>query len=203
MNINFNELVKLSNKRNVYMIIGNGTKNQFKNLLSVKAVVKNILKTIEPNSILLYFGDKSDKKKPDVGYVYELISKNRKDIDIILIQINKAKKYGFPSFVKYLYWHNDFKNDNNKYGGLNSKGEPCSNTKKWISLHKRLKEGIKNVFILSGGNITLQEYTLIEKYDIPYSYYPLIRKYKGDGNTKIKNNDNIKTKIGQTYKKIK
>ena len=49
--------------------------------------------------------------------------------------------------------------------------------KKWVSLNKKLKNGITNVFILGGGTITLDEYSLIKKHKIPYQYYPVKRKY--------------------------
>ena len=78
-----------------------------------------------------------------------------------MIQISEAKSWGFPKSVKGVYWHNDFTQDC-KWGGLKNK-QPCSNTKKWVSLNKKLKNGITKVFILGGGEITLDEYSLIKK----------------------------------------
>jgi hypothetical protein len=90
------------------MIIGNGQKNQFKDLRKVKGIVNKICSEIPDNSALLYFGDAPDKYNPDVGYVFELISKIRKDITIYMIQIKEAKEWGFPKFVNYVIWHSDY-----------------------------------------------------------------------------------------------
>lgn len=200
MEITFANLVKHINTNNVYMFLGNGSKNQFKDLRNINKIVNNIVAEIPHNSILLYFGDSPNKKKPDVGYLFELVSSLRKDISIYMIQINEAKSWGVPKFVKAVYWHNDYTQDS-KWGGLKNK-QPCSNTKKWVSLNKKLKNGITKVFILGGGAITLDDYSLIKKHKIPYQYYHVERKYKGDGKTKITNNMPLKERIGITYGKI-
>ena len=61
----------------------------------------------------------------------------------------------------------------------------------------------KKVFIFGGGEITYDEYKVIKKLHIPYEYFPVERKYKGDGSTRVKNTDSLKDKIGITYGKIK
>ena len=195
---NFVNLGKSISQKNIYMIIGNWKKNQFKDLRKVKGIVNKICSEISDNSGLLYFGDAPDKYNPDVGYVFELISKIRKDITIYMIQIKEAKEWGFPKFVNYVIWHSDY-TDKCKWGGLEN-NKPCSNTKKWVDLHKL--NGITKIFILGGGEITLQEYYLLKKCKIKYQYYPVERKYRGDGKTRITNDDKISVKIGITYGKI-
>tara|TARA_B100000745_G_C19982654_1_gene332924 strand:- start:94 stop:639 length:546 start_codon:yes stop_codon:yes gene_type:complete len=180
------------------MIIGNGKRNQFRYLKDINIVVRKIIKEIPKNSAFLHFGDTSDKKKPDVGYVYELIKKYRPDIIIYMIQIKKAKSWGTPKFIKNVYWHTDY-TKKCKYGGIIN-DKPCSNTKKWINIHKKI--GIKNVFILGGGNITFDEYKLVKKLKINYTYFPMERRFNGDGKTKIIDKDNLFMKIGITYGKI-
>ena len=198
--VNFNELAKAIKHLDVYMLIGNGSKNQFGNMRQINNILKKILETIPPTSAFLYFGDSANKKKPDVGLLFELIKKNRPDIKICMIQIKEAKSWGVPKFVDYVYWHRDY-TKKCKWGGV-IKGVPCSNTKKWVSLNKRIKQGISRVFILGGGEITLDEFSLIKKNKIPYEYYPVKRKYKGDGKTRIKAQDSPSVKVGITYGKI-
>jgi hypothetical protein len=119
------------------MFIGNGSKNQFRYLRKIKKIVNEIVSEIQHKSTLIYFGDSPNKKQPDVGYLFELVSSLRKDISIYMIQISEAKSWGFPKFVKAVYWHNDFTQDC-KWGGLKNK-QPCSNTKKWVLLNKNSK----------------------------------------------------------------
>ena len=66
-------------------------------------------------------------------------------------------------------------------------------------LNDRIKYGIKKVFIFSGGLVTLDEYKLIQKLNIPYEYFPVERKFKGDSVTKIGPNTSKKNKIGVTW----
>lgn len=197
-NLSFNDLTKSMKNKEIYMLIGNGSKNQFRDLRKINGIINSILKNIPQKSVFLYFGDYPNKAKPDVGYLFKLINQKRPDIIINMIQIAEAKSWGVPDFVNNVYWHNDY-TKKCKWGGLLN-NEPCSNTKKWISVHKRNK--INKVFILGGGEITLQEYGLIKKHKIDYQYFPVERKYKGDGKTKINDNHTKSQKIGVTYKKI-
>tara|TARA_B100000161_G_C33468421_1_gene376832 strand:+ start:279 stop:875 length:597 start_codon:yes stop_codon:yes gene_type:complete len=197
--LTFNELIKELKGDNIYMLIGNGSKNQFRYLSDLKKVLKKILKNIPKKSNFLYFGDGANKKKPDVGYAFQLISEMRPDIKIYMIQISEAKSWGVPKFVKNVYWHNDYTKQC-KWGGIYN-GKPCSNTKKWLSVNKRTK--INKVFILGGGKITLDEFTLIKKANIDYEYFDIERRYLGDGKTKVKDNNTKANKIGITYKKFK
>ena len=49
----------------------------------------------------------------------------------------------------------------------------------------------------------MQEFSLIKKHNIDYKYYLVERKYKGDGKTKVTDNDSLKQRVGITYGKIK
>ena len=60
-----NEIAKLKSKKNIYMMIGNGSKNQFRDMRSVRGKVIQMLKQIPENSRFLYFGDAPNLKKPD------------------------------------------------------------------------------------------------------------------------------------------
>jgi hypothetical protein len=198
--LTYNNLKKKLKGKNIHMIIGNGTNNQFGDIIKLKKIIKFILNQLPDNSVFLYFGDISDKKNPDIGYVFQLVNLFRPDIDIYMIQINEVKNLGFPPFVTDVYWHNDY-TKKCMWGGLNEYGEPCSNTKKWVNIHNSL--GINKIFILGGGKITLQEFEIIKQLKIDYLYFSIERKYKGDGKTKIKSTDPYSTRIGTTYKKIK
>ena len=200
--LNFNQLVQKIKAKSVYMLIGHGSKNQFKSVSKTKLIVKNIIEQWNENSVVLYFGDAPKIDKPDVGLLFQMIHELNKNIKIYMIQISVAKGWGVPKFVSGVYWHNDF-TKKCQWGGINDNNEPCSNTKKWVSLNKRINGGIKMVYIFGGGNITLDEYKLIKKYKIPYQYFQIERKYKGDGITKVLVGDSIKDKIGVTFNKIK
>lgn len=202
---NKKSLSKHLEDKKIFMIIGNGSNNQFKNMKDIHGVVSKISDQIPINSTMLYFGDAPNEKNPDIGYVFQLLSKKRKDLEFFMIQIKAAKNWGVPQFVSNVYWHNTPKNDNKQivWGGIDDYGNPLSNTKIWYDLHKNNKNvNISNVFILSGGPITLQEFTLIKSLDIPFQYFPLERTFKGDGKTLIKKTDSLKMKIGDTYKQI-
>ena len=195
----------LENKQ-IFMIIGNGSKNQFKNLKEIEKIVYDISLQIPTKSTILYFGDFPNIDKPDIAIVFQLLSKKRKDLDFVMIQVKAAKDWGVPDFVNHVYWHPTKKNDNGQtiWGGIDVNGNPISNTKIWYDLHKKNKNiNISKVFILSGGLITLQEFVLIKSLGIPFEYFQVERKFKGDGQTLISKNDNLKTKIGDTYHKIK
>ena len=195
--ISFRSLVEHLKSKKVYMMIGNGTKNQFRDMRKVKKYLREITKLIPKNSAFLYFGDASNKKNPDVGYLFELLHKMRPDIDIVMIQINKAKSWGVPNFVNKVYWHGDF-NKSCTWGGI-YKGKPCSNTKKWVTLNKRLPDGISMIFVFGGGMITLDEMKLAKKHSIPVFYIPVERKFLGDKKTRVTKNHSESDRIGVTF----
>ena len=73
-------------------------KERFRDMRTVK-YLKYSLKEVPKNSVFLYFGDYPDKKNPDIGYLFKLLSELRPDIIIAMIQIEKAKSWGVPHFV--------------------------------------------------------------------------------------------------------
>ena len=199
-----NSLIKIIGNRNLYMIIGNSSKNQFKRLKDIRKIVAYISHEIPPHSVVLYFGDSTDKKTPTVGYAFKLLTQKRPDLKIIMIQISMAKQWDVEKFVDVVYWHNDFlKLSDSKWGGVDHVGHPLSNTKKWLILNNKLKSkrgwGINKIFMLSGGKITLDEFKLAKKNKIPVEYFPVERKYKGDGKTRVTSTDSRKDKIGLSY----
>ena len=195
--ISFRNLVKHLKPKKVYMMIGNGTKNQFRDMRKVKKYLREIIKLIPQQSVFLYFGDSANKKNPDVGYLFELLHKLRPDVEIVMIQIKKAKSWGVPQFVDKVYWHGDFSKAC-AWGGIH-KGKPCSNTKKWVNLNKRLPNGISMIFVFGGGPITLDEMKLAEKHSIPVFYIPVERKFMGDKKTRVTKNHSESDRIGVTF----
>lgn len=171
-------------------MLGNGDKKQYKDISELKISVKSIASRQPKSTVFLYFGDVSNKDKPDIGYAYELLSKIRPDIKIIMIQIDEMKKYGIPNFVNGgVFFHNNF-DEKNKWGGfekINGKYKAYSNTKQWLKLDTIF--GIDHVFVLGeGGPITKQEINLIKKLNsyedktkknhyIDITYYDLESRY--------------------------
>ena len=95
--ISFTKLVKYLKPKKVYMMIGNGTKNQFRDMRKVKKYLREIIKLIPQQSVFLYFGDSANKKNPDVGYLFELLHKLRPGVEIVMIQIKKSQIMGSTS----------------------------------------------------------------------------------------------------------
>ena len=179
------------------MIIGNGSKNQFRDMRKIGGILTRVLKEVPIGTVFLYFGDPANKKKPDVGLLFKIIKERRPDLFIYMIQIFEAKSWGVPDFVDGVYWHRDY-SAACKWGGV-YKGVPCSNTKKWLAVHKRV--GISKVFIFGGGEITLQEYQLAKRNKIPFDYFPVERKYNSQ-RERITNRHSLKDRIGVTFRKI-
>ena len=82
--LTYKSLVNTLKDKRIYMLTGNGTKNQFNNITKLKQIIKFILADIPKQSCFLYFGDQSNKLKPDIGYAFELIKLLRPDIDIYI-----------------------------------------------------------------------------------------------------------------------
>ena len=193
----FNALIKKLKGKEVFMMIGNGSKNQFRDMRKIGGILRGVLGEIPEGGVFLYFGDPANKKKPDVGLLFQMVKDRRPDIGIFMIQIAEAKGWGVPAFVDGVYWHRDY-SAACKWGGI-YKGKPCSNTKKWLSVHKRV--GISKVFIFGGGKITLQEYRLAKRNKIPVDYFPVERKFNEKGE-KITGRHSLKDRVGATYQKI-
>ena len=149
------------------MLLGNGDKNPFRDIEQLKKTINHFHTSIPPYSFVLYFGDKVDKNKPDIGYATEYLSYIRPDLRIIMIQIKEMEKYGVPEFVNEgYYFHNDY-DEKHKWGGyenINGNHKVYSNTKQWQKLHFLLQiDGINQVYVIGkGGPITQQSLKLIE-----------------------------------------
>ena len=191
---NLTETNSFIENKPVYMFIGHGSKNQIKE--PEKLDIQNMLNNVSDGSVILYFGDGVDPSKPDIGYVFKLLSeyKKSKKLTFVMIQIETAKEWGVADFVDAVLWHNDFEKGDNEWGGVNKKGEPQSNTKKWVDLHNKQK--ISKIFVLGGGPITLEEIKLGIQNNIPIKYYPVVRRYIGDGKTKVLDKMSRKYKYG-------
>jgi len=202
--LTFAKLMHHLNNKHVYMILGNGSKNQFGDMRKVRPLLKRLVNTIDPkSSAFLYFGDPANKKSPDVGYLFELLHEFAPEIPIYMIQIEEAKDWGTPDFVSGVFWHDDYDpNDTNlKWGGVDPSTEkPVSNTKIWARVNRALPDDLEEVWIFGGGEIAMKEVCLLNAYKIHYKYFPVERKYLGDGKTRVPKEADLKTKIGITYK---
>lgn len=178
----FDTLLTALKGKEVYMLIGHGSKNQFRSVNVTLAILQEILEDIPLKSVFIYFGDAADVKKPDVGLLFQHIAQLRADISIHMIQISAAKSWGVPDFVDTVLWHDDFKNGEHKWGGVYD-GKPMSNTAKWASLHE--KHPITKIFVFGGGQITLDECGLAKKLGIPIQYQLVERRFVGDGRTLV------------------
>jgi len=116
--VKFNKFIPLLKHRQIFMMIGNGTNNQFRNILTVKAILVSILVSIPNGSVFLYFGDSPNKKNPDVGYLFQLLNELRPDILIYMIQIDADKSWGVPDFVSVVYWHGNYSKKSCMWGGV-------------------------------------------------------------------------------------
>lgn len=180
----------------VYLMLGHGTRNQFRSLADLKKALRKVSKHIKKDAVVFYFGDYPDKKNPDIGYAFKLLSEMRPDIRFVMIQIREAESWGVPDFAKGVYWHGDFPKEGDcKWGGFDSDGKPCSNTAKWATFHRRIHP-VETVFVLGGGPITVNEVKYAKKLKIPVVYYPVERRYKGDKETRITDEDSLQTRFG-------
>ena len=197
--INYKDLKKYIKHKDIYMILGHDINNQFSNLVELNKVIKKINKLIKKNSILLYFGDISDIDNPNIGLVFDELYVKRDDIEIIMIQIDKDKEIDIElsDFVSKVMWHNKYpRTKKTIYNGIIN-NKPVSNTLIWYELAQI--EKFKNIFVLGGNNLTIDEINLANTLEIPYIYYPLKRKYLGDGKTLVSKKLSFEDKIGPTH----
>ena len=204
MVLTFNGLCSKLKNKDIYLFIGNSALG-YRYKSDLNKVMKKACTEMSDNSTVIYFGDSVDKLT--IGYCYKYISEHRKDIDIYMINIMSTKKYSYPKFVKGTYYHNDYKKcSHSEYGGIDKNGQACSNTKKWLSIHKKFEPkgyGIKKIYFLGGGKISYQEYKVAKKNKIPYEYHKLQRRFRDDRKTRIRDKDTNKIKYGYTFKKIR
>ena len=189
-------LKKYVKNKKIYIVLGNDYKNQYGSILEVNNLIKNISKKLEKDSIIYYFGEKSDRENPDIGYVISEIKNRRKDIEIIMLGIENTEEFiEIPEFVSKVLWNNI--KTTKKRGINNNTKKPLGLTKIWRDLNNSQK--IDNIYILGGDDITLEEYTIAKELDINTEYYQIKRKFLGDGKSLIKKNSSNEEKFGITY----
>lgn len=68
--VNFHKFISLIKKKEIFMMIGNGTNNQFRYISKIKTLLKNLLEQVPGGSVFLYFGDLPNKKKSQMLDTY-------------------------------------------------------------------------------------------------------------------------------------
>jgi hypothetical protein len=194
----------------IRLLFGNGDKKQYKDINKLRKEVQEVAHYTPKNrTICLYFGDVPKESDPDIGYIFEYLSKIRPDIIFIMIQIKEMEKYGVPKFVNGgVYFHEDY-DEKHKWGGfeeINGKYKVYSNTKQWLKLHyllskEKRKKGISFCDVFGeGGDITKQELKLIDKLnytiDKEYTSEIIINQFDLESRYEIQSKDwKDKTKI--------
>ena len=62
---------------------------------------------------------------------------------------------------------------------------------------------INGIYVLGGGEITVQEVKLAKKLRIKIHYFPIERRFKSDGKTRVKQSDKKSERVGITYNLLK
>ena len=93
MEVDLKSLKKYIKTKKIYMILGNGKKNQYSSIFELNKVITQISKELEKDCVLLYFGDISDKDNLDIGYVFTELNNKLLDSDFELIARHKVKEF--------------------------------------------------------------------------------------------------------------
>lgn len=189
-------LKKFLKDKNIYLIFGNDTINQYQSITELSNYIKLIIKDLTDKCVLLYFGEDYTKENLCIGYVFNEIKNKLKNINIIYIKDDQINDSNIPPFVTHIY-NVTLKNKQNRgITNNNQKIKPIGLTKIWYDINKINK--IDTIYILSGNNITVQEYDLAKSLDITIKYCAIKRKYLDDGKTLVKKNASDDDKIGPT-----
>ena len=186
-------LKKYIKNKKLYLVFGNDYLQQYASLTELNNTIKKMSKEISKDSIIFYFGEKSDIDNPDIGYVMEELYNRRNDLDFIMIEQEKNESY--PKFINKVF-KLDIKTTK-KRGVNNNNKKPLGITKFWTDINKSTE--IVTIYILGGNEIIMEEMELIKELDIDYKYYPLKRKFNNDGKTIIKKSASINDKVGPTF----
>ena len=187
--------------KEIIMFFGNNNLDQYNSATEVKNIIKYINKNMEKNAILLHFGELHKDGQLDLGYIFKEIASKRKDIEIIsILQSELKEQINIPEYVSKVFWHNNYYSKNKqKTRGIsinNGTKKPVAGTKIWYELNK-IKQ-ITRIYLIGGSEYYFEEYNLAKDLDIEIEYYPIKRKYKGDGITLIKKNASKEDKYGLT-----
>lgn len=189
-------LKKYIKNKIIYMFFGFDKNDQYSSLTELNNHIKNILKDLEKNSIIYYFGELPNKEKPDIDYIISEIKKKRNDIEIIMLTFDNINNSDIPEDFISKILKVPVKTSK-KRGVNNNSRKPLGLTKLWFDLNKIQK--IEKIFILGGNSITLEEVDVAKELDLNIQYYPIKRKFIGDSKTTIKKNTTYEEKIGVTY----
>ena len=186
-------LKKYIKNKKLYLVFGNDYLQQYASLTELNNTIKKLSKEFIKDSIVFYFGEKSDIDNPDIGYVMEELYNRRNDLDFIMIEHEQTECY--PKFINKVF-KLDIKTTK-KRGVNNNTKKPLGLTKFWIDINKTTE--IDTIYILGGNEIIMEEMELIKEMEINYKYYPLKRKFNNDGKTIIKKSASVSDKIGPTF----
>ena len=186
-------LKKYIKNKKIHFIFGNDNLQQYASLTELNNTIKKMSKEFTKDSIVFYFGEKSDIDNPDIGYVMEELYNRRNDLDFIMIEQEQTECY--PKFINKVF-KLDIKTTK-KRGVNNNTKKPLGITKFWIDINKSTE--IDTIYILGGNEIIMEEMELIKEMEINYKYYPLKRKFNNDGKTIIKKSASVSDKVGPTF----
>ena len=186
-------LKKYIKNKNIHFIFGNDHLQQYASLTELNNTIKKMSKEFSKDSIVFYFGEKSDIDNPDIGYIMEELYNRRNDLDFIMIEQETTESY--PKFINKVF-KLDIKTSK-KRGVNNNTKKPLGLTKFWIDINKTTE--IDTIYILGGNEIIMEEMELIKEMEINYKYYPLKRKFNNDGKTIIKKSASLSDKVGPTF----
>lgn len=205
--MDFKQALELTNRYPTYLLVGNGSKNQFHSINPLDKWVDDIISMVEDDALFLYFGDSVDEKEPTIGYVFYLLDKKcqekKKPIHILGIQREDQKEYPMPNFVSKGTWYHKYGKDCKdkccKWGGIDPDTEaPCSNTRAWVELEQKGAD-IRKIFILGGGRIVEEEAEIAAHLGIDIGYFSAIPKYKDGVEFEIKGNQTNSNRFGKIW----
>lgn len=194
--VDIKSLKKYIKNKNIYMFFGFDKNDLYSNITELNNTIKNILKDLEKNSIIYYFGEIPTKEKPDIDYIISEIKNKRDDIELIMLTLDDIDDNNIPENIISKILKIEIKTSK-KRGVNNNSRKPLGITKLWCDLNKIQK--IQKIFVLSGNDITLEEVYLAKELELDIEYYPMKRKFLGDSKTTIKKNTTSEEKIGVTH----
>jgi hypothetical protein len=197
--IDLKSLKKFVKDKNVIMFLGNDESDQYSSSGEVKNIIKYLNKNIEKNAVLLHFGELHKEGQLDLGHIFNEVASKRSDIEVVSILQSELKdKITIPEYVSKILWHDNYysKNKDKKRGFTVNNGskKPIAGTKVWYDLHK--VKDIMCIYLIGGSTDYYDEYKFGKDLDIEIEFYPIKRKFKGDGKTLVKKSGSREDKYG-------